>query len=499
MLHLSAGCVFPLRTALSVLAVSFLTLPAIGQYGGRYPGGQYPGGQYPGGQYPGGQYPGGQYPGGQYPGGQYPGGQYPGGRGGTGIPGIKWPKRKSKDPEKGDKAMLAPAEGTLRQIRERDIVIQTSKNDLVRFRLIPKTQFRNTSGEPIRDSLLHPGQRVTIFANLDDDETALRVVLSHEASDADRAKADKPFSESAVRQPKSSDFGKPRAVADKNKDQDKDESPDNNAPQPPPDPTTTASPEPPSKPISRAEPLPSAPSPRPSTPRPSSSATSAAPATPEALIKQARTEAELFVTNLPDFTAQQVMTRFFRPGAQGDWQGIDTTTAEITWSGGNAVYKNAQVDGRPVSRKIERIGASKPTEFAAALEEAMSPAIAATFKPRGQQNQNGHTASVFDFSVPESDSHWAIQSPDGRIVKPAYTGAVWIDSASGRVLRIEQHTAAMPSDFPIARVDTALSFAPVQIGEGTPMLPLSSDSVSCLNGSGTCSRHLIEFKAYARP
>lgn len=482
MLPSSARRVFPLRMTLSVLAVSLLTVPATAQVG-RYPGGQYPGGQYPGGQYPGGQYPGGQYPGGQYPGGQYPGG------GGTGIPGIKWPKRKSKEGEKGNKAMLAPADGTLRQIRERDLVIQTSKNDLVRFRLIPKTQFRNTSGEPIRDSLLHPGQRVTIFANPDDEETAVRVVLSREASDAERAKADKPFSESAVRQPKTSDFGKPRAIADKNKEKDEDKDDPSDTHVPPPDPTTSASPEPPPPP----------PTSRPSAPRPAPTVSKAPPASPEALIKQARTEAELFVTNLPDFTAQQVMTRFFRPGANGDWQGIDTSTAEITWSGGNAVYKNAQVDGRPVSRKIERIGASKPTEFASALEEALSPAISATFKPRGQQEQNGRSASVFDFSVPEAVSHWAIQSPDGRIVKPAYTGAVWIDNASGRVLRIEQHTATMPSDFPIARVDTALTFSPVQIGEGTPMLPLSSDSVSCLNGSGTCSRHLIEFRGHTRP
>ncbi|MCC6587147.1 MAG: hypothetical protein IT168_10685 [Bryobacterales bacterium] len=485
MLPSSARRAFPFRMTLSVIGITLVAIPATAQVGGRYPGGQYPGGQYPGGQYPGGQYPGGQYPGGQYPGGQYPGGRYPGG-GGTGIPGIKWPKRKSKESEKGDKAMLAPADGTLRQIRERDLVIQTSKNDLVRFRLIPKTQFRNKSGEPIRDSLLHAGQRVTIFANPDDVETALRVVLTAEAGDAERANADRPFSESAARQPKTSDFGKPRAIADKNKDEDKDEPSDTHVP--PPDPTASASPESPSQPSSVQ---PSA--------RPEPTVAKAPPVSPETLVKQARTEAELFVTNLPDFTAQQVMSRFFRPAATSDWQGIDTTTAEITYSGGNAVYRNAQVDGRPVNRKIERIGASKPAEFAAALEEVMSPATTARFKLRGRQHQNSPSASVFDFSIPEADSHWAIPSPDGRIVKPAYTGAVWIDSASGRVLRIEQHTAAMPSDFPIARVDTALTFAPVQIGDGTPMLPLSSDSVSCLNGSGACSRYLIEFKGYTKP
>ncbi|OYW09903.1 MAG: hypothetical protein B7X34_05790, partial [Acidobacteriia bacterium 12-62-4] len=92
------------------------------------------------GQYPPGQYPPGQYPQGQYPPGQYPQGQYPQGPSvGLPIPQIKLPKRGPK---------LTGTEGTLRQLGEKELVLETSGKGIQKYRLIAKTQFRDAAGEP---------------------------------------------------------------------------------------------------------------------------------------------------------------------------------------------------------------------------------------------------------------------------------------------------------------------------------------------------------------
>lgn len=151
-------------------------------------------GQNPGGQYPPGQYPPGQYP----PGSQYPGGQ----TGGPGIsmPRLKWPKRKSKDKQK-----LTGVQGVLRSLQAKSLEIESSDGQVLRFRLLAKTEFRNEKGASIRDSLLAPGDWLSVETNPDDEETAVRVVLLESRPKAEvKAKETKEEPEAEEEAPKPS-------------------------------------------------------------------------------------------------------------------------------------------------------------------------------------------------------------------------------------------------------------------------------------------------------
>src|SRR5208337_4099309 len=116
---------------------------------------QYPG-QYPPGQYPPGQYPPGQYPPGQYP-NNYPV-RLPGGIPiNVPVPQINLPQRHPKGDKSPDetsstgvKTTLASADGSLRKLGEKDLLLETTKSRVLRFRLLAKTQFQNKEGEPIR-------------------------------------------------------------------------------------------------------------------------------------------------------------------------------------------------------------------------------------------------------------------------------------------------------------------------------------------------------------
>jgi hypothetical protein len=471
-------------------------------YPGQYPPSQYPGGQYPPGQYPpGGQYPGGQYPPGQYPPGQYPN-TYPTRIPGVGlpVPNINLPKRKEKTPSAGssqdEKMTVASVDGSLRKLGEKDLLMQPGKKAVLRFRLLAKTQFRNKAGEPVRDSLLHPGDQITVEASPDDEETAVRVILVRSGTGAERAAAEQPVDEAAVRAPRADDMSKPHTVVTRSTPT-ADPSPD---PEPEPEKLER-------KPATADEPARTGSSagaePANAEPPVNVPVGVSAPRDPrldndDQIIRDARTAAREFSAGLPNFLVQQNTTRYFRPSVPPFWNPIDVVTAEVAYKDGKEDYRDFQIDGKPVYGPIERTGSWSTGDFGLTLEDLMSTATNAQFKRHGEDRIAARAAWVFDYTVAQPNSHWELVSPDDRHYKPAYNGSVWIDKETRRVLRFEQHTSGLPRDFPLSKADSLLEYAYVRIDQKVYLMPSKGENVACFSGSGTCSRNAIEFKNYRK-
>ena len=435
------------------------------QYPGQYPPGQYPPGQYPPGQYPPGQYPP-NYPS-TYP-TRLPGGipvEIP-------MPRVELPKRQPKEKPGGDerKITLAAAEGALRSMGEKDLYLETSPTRILRFRLLAKTRFQNKQGEPVRDSLLHPGDQLSVQVNTDDAETALRVTLLRTATDAERAAADRPFDKASAKTPGDSDLGKARTVA-------VEEASGGDAPAAGAAPKAEAS---------------------------TGDAVGVAPAAPsnaggvsdDQIILDARTNAASLTAGLPNFLVQQATMRYFSTGFPAHWQPIDTVTADVAYVDGKEEYRNIAINGTPTDRPPESTGSWSTGEFATTLEDVLSLATNAHFKRRGPATMGGRACLVFDYQVEQPNSHWTIVSPDQRQYKPAYEGAIWIDSATHNVVRIEQRATAFPRDFPFNRTECTISYAYVQIDQRSYLMPSTSEDIACMSGSGACSRNALEFKNY---
>jgi hypothetical protein len=131
------------------------------------------------------------------------------------VPQIKLPQRHPKDgttSEQGAKITLSSADGTLRKLGEKDLLLETTKTRVLKFRLLVKTQFQDTRGEPVRDSLLHPGDRLTVHANVDDPETAVKVTLVRAGTSAEREAASVPVEEARILTPVAEDLKNPRTT-----------------------------------------------------------------------------------------------------------------------------------------------------------------------------------------------------------------------------------------------------------------------------------------------
>lgn len=458
----------------SAAGAIWLAAAAWAQYPGQYPPGQYPG-QYPPGTYPPGTYPPGTYPPNTYPPNTVPV-TLPGGVPvGLPVPEPKIPRKGSKESQ-DSKITVASVDGALRKLSEKELVLATKK-DLLRFRLLAKTLFLDTKGNPVRDSLLHPGDQLSIEVSPDDPETALRVVFLHSGTAGERKAAERPFDPNTVRAPEAADLSKPKTV-------------DAHSPAAAPVETVAADPAPAAKPETSAET--GAPEAAPKMPVPDLRARS-----DDDILIQARVESSKFSASLPNYLAQQVTTRYFASGFPARWQKIDVVTAELAYVNGKEDYRDYRIEGQPIEQPQDS-GTWSTGEFGTTLEDVMSPATHAAFRRRGDDQVAGRPAIVFDYTVAQPNSHWTMVSPDGRRYNPAYTGAMCIDRETGRVLRIEQHTTAMPPDFSLSRADAILEYGFVRIEQKTYLLPASGETSGCMSGSGACTRNAIEFRNYRK-
>ena len=478
---------------------ALLFLSAVTASAQVYPG-QYPP-TYPGGQYPP-TYPGGQYPPNQYP---YPN-TYPSPVPGVGlpVPQINFPKKKEKSPNstssQNENLTVASLDGSLRRLGEKDLLVQPGKRGILRFRLLAKTRFLDKAGEPIRDSLLHPGDVVTVEASPDDVETALRVVLVRSGTAAERASAEQPVDENSVRPPKADDLGKAHTVSTRS---------NSSSPEPSPEPEPEKIERKPAEESASPAPAPTAPAAPPTADRGASAEPVNVPVgvsaprdprldTDDQIVRDAREAAREFTASLPNFLVQQNTARFFRPNLPPFWNQIDTVTAEVAYKDGKEDYRDFKIDGQPVYKPIERTGSWSTGDFGLTLEDLMSTATNAQFKRRGDERIGSRLAWIFDYTVAQPNSHWELVSPDDRHYKPAYNGTVWIDKETRRVLRFEQHTSSLPRDFPLSKADSSMEYAYVRIDQKVYLMPHKGENMACFSGSGTCSKNAIEFTNYRK-
>jgi hypothetical protein len=442
---------------------------------------------YPTTPYPG-QYPPGQYPPGQYPPGQYPPGQNPGQiglPGGLNLPMPKLPGRKSKDKDTADsnstKVPLRAADGTLRELGEKDLYLETPKHKILKFRTLSKTQFRDKDGEQVRDSLLKPGDQLSVQVNGDDPETALRVILTRKGTTDERTAAQRPFDHDSAQAPLEADTHSAGTM------EVASESPEKSKTEPDSDreiPTLARAGKSDSnstQPVANVEP----PVPR-------------ANATGDDIIGAARDAADHLADGLPNFLVQQNTTRYFSRVIPPQWQVLDTVTAEVASVGGKEEYRNIMVNGKPSNRPIEKTGAWSTGEFQTTLDSLLNPYTAAVFHRTKDETIDGRPAYTYDFRVREENSNWDIHAPDGSKATPSYVGTVWIDKQTSNVMRIEEQTGSLPASFPFDKAESVVVYGFVRIEGKTYPLPVHSEILTCQRGSSTCTKNDIDFRNYRK-
>jgi hypothetical protein len=215
------------------------------------------------------------------------------------------------------------------------------------------------------------------------------------------------------------------------------------------------------------------------------------------LIRKAANAALDFTETLPSYVCQEMMARFQSETHPASFDPIDVVRTEVVYENGKEDYRNITINGKAVKGSMEETGGAWSTgEFGTLLIDLFSPATAADFHFRRDSRAGPVLAKMYDFDVAREHSHWAIHS-GSQMYQPAYSGAVWIDPKTSRVLRIEMQAKGMPGEFPLDRVESATDYEYIRLGDTQQyLLPVHAETLSCQRSSNFCAKNVIDFRNY---
>ncbi len=414
--------------------------------------------------------------------------------GGINLPVPKLPGKKSKDKDSSDsnssRVALRADDGTLRELGEKNLYLETSKHKILKFRMLSKTQFRDKDGEPVRDSLLKPGDQLSVQVNGDDPETALRVIFTRKGTTDERIAAEKPFDHDSALAAVEADThsaGTMETAAEPSGGSKPDTGTSGNNGDREIPTLARAGTSDSTRPVEKLDPpiQNSKPVPRPS-------------ATGDDIIASARDAADRLTDGLPNFIVLQSTTRYFSRVIPPQWQILDVVTAEVASVNGKEDYRNIRVNGKPSNRPVEKTGAWSTGEFQTTLDSLLNPYTLTAFHKTKDDTIDGRSNYTYDFQVKQENSNWDIHAPDGSIATPAYSGTVWIDKATFNVMRIEEQTGPLPTSFPFDKAESVVEYGFINIDGKTYPLPVHSEILTCQRGSSTCTKNDIRFQNYRK-
>jgi hypothetical protein len=217
------------------------------------------------------------------------------------------------------------------------------------------------------------------------------------------------------------------------------------------------------------------------------------------LIEQTRYHALKFLDELPNFIVSQFVTRSVQTPEQKDWQQRDKLEMELTYRVKEGEkFKLLKINDKPTSMSYESLGGATSTgEFGTMLAGLFSPQSQATFKETRQEIFKGRPTVLYEFAVKKGNSNNTItDKTSGRTVTTAYSGTVWVEVETARVLRIEQASEDIQRGFPITLAESAVEYEWIKIGEQKYLLPVAAEVLLGSDINRTYSRNVIELKNY---
>ncbi len=217
------------------------------------------------------------------------------------------------------------------------------------------------------------------------------------------------------------------------------------------------------------------------------------------LIEQARYHSLKFMDELPNFIVTQFVTRSVQTPEKKDWQEQDKLEIELTFNTQKGEkFKLIKLNDRPTSASYESLGgATSRGEFGMMIESLFAPESQAQFTEVRKETFKGKPTVLFTFAVKKANSLYRItDTPSGRAVTTAYSGTVWVEAATGRVLRIEQSAEDIQRGFPVSVAESAVEYDWVKVGEQKHLLPVAAEVLLGRDTNRTYSRNVIELKNY---
>jgi hypothetical protein len=205
--------------------------------------------------------------------------------------------------------------------------------------------------------------------------------------------------------------------------------------------------------------------------------------------------AETFNQGLPNYLCREVITRYIQQTKSEGWVAQDVVTANIVYQDGREQQREVMVGNKKVSDISKTGGTWSTGEFASMLHSLFQPTRETDFKYFRTSTISDLEAAEFDFNVALPNSDWSI-IVGGQILRPRYSGTLWIEKPTGIVRRLEQEAKNIPKDFPMDEIQSAIEYEEVSLGTQKFLLPVKAENIACQRATSICSKNVIEFRDY---
>lgn len=217
------------------------------------------------------------------------------------------------------------------------------------------------------------------------------------------------------------------------------------------------------------------------------------------LLDQARHYAAEFMDDLPNFVVTQIVTRSVRTPGKKDWRHQDKLEIELSYRAKmGEQFKLVRYNDKPTQMTYDQLkGATSTGEFGSILGAVFSPQSQAEFKEVRRETLHGRQTVIYNFIVKKEFSGNTITDVNsGQAVTTAYSGSVWIDTESGRVLRIKQSADGIPPGFQITLAERAVEYAWITIDGQRYLLPVYAEVILGNDLKRYYLRNVIEMRNY---
>jgi len=215
------------------------------------------------------------------------------------------------------------------------------------------------------------------------------------------------------------------------------------------------------------------------------------------LLSEAALAANEYRAQLPD--CRQVLDRGVSPHRRVKWQHVDNITSEVAYEQGHEVHRSIVRAGKPVSEVEDLLdqGPWSEGEWGHVLGNVFDPDVRTTFLDAGPYSIKGSRGRKYTFAVLEARSRWQITA-GRRTVLPAYSGTVWVDAKSRKVVRLQKEARGLPDDFPLDVVELDLDFGWVTIEGKRYLLPVRTASLVCHREEWRCNLNVTIFRDHRK-
>ena len=208
-----------------------------------------------------------------------------------------------------------------------------------------------------------------------------------------------------------------------------------------------------------------------------------------------------YLDELPDFICQQETQRYFDYDGSGAWEKADTLVYELTYNRKRETYKPINSVGRPITRAIDDLkGASSTGDFASGLASLFDPETKAVFKPAGKERLGNRQTVLYDFRVPKESSKLVVKAEGAGSLIVGYSGTVWIDAETKKVLRIDQAVDDLPKSHPVTHSESSVDYDIIKLRglDVVFLLPTHAEFIIADRRLKHYFRNVMSFKFYRK-